>query len=79
MSTEGRGSSPWSRGEMEVGRVKMRHLSGRRKDGGMELRGPLCRWRAPGGVSQLHAQVQAEGATFEPSFSFKCAQKHKNV
>ena len=31
------------------------------------------------GASQLHTQVQAEGATFEPSFSFKCAQKRKNA
>lgn len=57
--------------------MEMRHLSGRRKDGGMELPGPRCRWRAPGGgCSQLHVQVQAEGAAFNQVFPLNV---HRNV
>lgn len=53
--------------------MEMRHLSA----------GWSCQAHAAGGGhlggSQLHTQVQAEGATSEPSFSFKCAQKRKDV
>ena len=76
MSTEGRGSSPRSRGETEVGRVEMRHLSGRCKDGGMELQGPRCRWRAPGGLHNCTHRCRLRGQLLNQVFPLNV---HRNV
>ena len=47
------------------------------------MAGWSCQSHAAGGGhlgrSQLRAQMRTEGETSEPSFSFKCAQKRKNV
>lgn len=56
--------------------MKMRHLSGRRKDGGMELRGPLCRWRAPGGSHNCTHRCRLRGQLLNQVFPLNV---HRNI